>query len=125
MPRGDGTGPNGLGSRTGRAVGFCTGNAVPGYMNPVMGRGGFGRGSGGFSRGGGRGFRNMYRTTGLPGWIRYSMGYPVWGSGISTYSSAQPIAPEQEAVALKTQAKLMQEDLKALNERIQEMRLNV
>jgi len=41
MPRGDGTGPTGLGPMTGRAVGFCAGYPVPGYMNPVAGRTGF------------------------------------------------------------------------------------
>jgi hypothetical protein len=41
MPRGDGTGPGGLGPMTGRAVGFCAGYPVPGYMNPVAGRAGF------------------------------------------------------------------------------------
>jgi hypothetical protein len=35
MPRGDGTGPAGLGPMTGRAAGFCVGYPVPGYMNPV------------------------------------------------------------------------------------------
>ena len=41
MPAGDGTGPAGLGPMTGRAAGFCAGYPVPGYMNPVLGRGGF------------------------------------------------------------------------------------
>jgi hypothetical protein len=38
MPRGDGTGPAGLGSMTGRAAGFCAGYGVPGFMNPYGGR---------------------------------------------------------------------------------------
>ena len=41
MPRGDGTGPAGMGPMTGRAAGFCAGFPVPGYMNPVMGKAGF------------------------------------------------------------------------------------
>jgi len=41
MPRGDGTGPGGLGPMTGRAAGFCAGYPVPGYMNPAVGRAGF------------------------------------------------------------------------------------
>lgn len=46
MPRGDGTGPRGLGPMTGRGAGFCTGYRAPGYMN-FGGRGlGFGRGRG-------------------------------------------------------------------------------
>jgi hypothetical protein len=32
MPRGDGTGPGGMGPMTGRAAGYCAGYNVPGYM---------------------------------------------------------------------------------------------
>jgi len=39
MPWGDGTGPLGLGPMTGRAAGFCAGYPVPGFMNPIPGRG--------------------------------------------------------------------------------------
>ncbi len=31
MPAGDGTGPDGKGSRTGRGLGYCTGNSDPGF----------------------------------------------------------------------------------------------
>lgn len=41
MPGGDGTGPAGMGSMTGRAAGYCAGYAVPGYMNPAAGRGSY------------------------------------------------------------------------------------
>lgn len=53
MPRGDGTGPRGLGPMTGRGAGFCTGYRAPGYMN-------FGGRSLGFGRG--RGNRRMWWT---------------------------------------------------------------
>jgi len=54
MPRGDGTGPVGMGPMTGRAAGFCAGYGVPGCTNAAPGPGcGMGRGSG---RGFGRGF---------------------------------------------------------------------
>ena len=43
MPGGDGTGPVGRGSMTGRAAGFCTGFPGPGYANHSSSRG-FGRG---------------------------------------------------------------------------------
>jgi hypothetical protein len=47
MPQGDGTGPAGQGSMTGRAMGFCAGFNSPGFMNPGFGRGrGLGRGMG-------------------------------------------------------------------------------
>ncbi|MFH1391971.1 MAG: DUF5320 domain-containing protein [Candidatus Diapherotrites archaeon] len=46
MPRGDGTGPSGMGQMTGRGMGLCAGYSVPGYMNSCFRReyaGGFGR----------------------------------------------------------------------------------
>ena len=46
MPRGDGTGPNGMGPMTGRGMGYCAGFNRPGFARPgsnrAMGRG-FGR----------------------------------------------------------------------------------
>ena len=65
MPRGDGTGPAGLGSMTGRAAGYCAGYSVPGYVNPssrygfrniAYGSGLFGRRQGFSGRG-----RGVYR----------------------------------------------------------------
>ena len=38
MPRGDRTGPAGMGSMTGRAAGYCAGSNTPGFMNPYGGR---------------------------------------------------------------------------------------
>ena len=58
MPRGDGTGPMGMGPMTGRGAGYCAGYAVPGFVNGVMGRR--------------RGRRRMYYATGQPGWMRYN-----------------------------------------------------
>ncbi|MBS3818893.1 DUF5320 domain-containing protein [bacterium] len=53
MPRGDRTGPMGVGPRTGRGMGYCSGYSQPGFMNPGPGMGlarGFGRATG-FGRG--------------------------------------------------------------------------
>jgi len=125
MPGGDGTGPAGMGPMTGRAAGFCAGYPVPGYMNPIPGRGFWGRGRGWFGRPGGRGWRHWYWATGLPGWARASMGLPAWGGyGIYPYAPywAYPYAPEmtpkEEAEMLKEQAKAIQEELKEIQERI-------
>ena len=38
MPRGNRTGPAGMGPMTGRVAGYCAGYPVPGYMNPIPGR---------------------------------------------------------------------------------------
>ncbi|MFC1489600.1 DUF5320 domain-containing protein [Candidatus Latescibacterota bacterium] len=59
MPRGDKTGPNGMGPMTGRGAGYCAGFSAPGYMNP------FGRQGQGISRGGGRGGRGYGRGLGF------------------------------------------------------------
>jgi len=61
MPGGDRTGPLGQGPRTGRAAGYCAGYGMPGYANPIWGRG-FGRGRGwGFGPGRGRGWWRFFR----------------------------------------------------------------
>lgn len=99
MPRGDGTGPAGMGPMTGRAAGLCAGYPVPGYMNPAVGRGFWGWGRG---RGGGRGRRNWFRATGVP-------------------RSAMTPAPQQELEALKQQASYFQDALKDIQERIDEL----
>lgn len=52
MPRGDGTGPMGMGSMTGRGMGYCTGNNAPGFRGSV---------NFGYGMRGGQGFRrNIY-----------------------------------------------------------------
>lgn len=68
MPRGNKTGPNGQGAKTGRGAGYCGGNATPGFENPAPRRGGgFGRGrcGGGFGRGQGAGFGRGRRGGGF------------------------------------------------------------
>jgi hypothetical protein len=119
MPLGDRTGPAGLGPMTGRAAGFCAGYPMPGYMNPVRGRGfrPFG-GTGWFGRG--RGFRNWYWATGLTGWQRGAMGLP---GAYDFPAPAPPYEPtaEQELSALRNQVKFMEDSMKAAQERIQEL----
>ena len=46
MPFGDGTGPRGMGPRTGRGAGYCAGFGQPGFTNPIPLRGNFGFGFG-------------------------------------------------------------------------------
>jgi len=127
MPRGDGTGPAGMGPMTGRAAGYCAGYPVPGFMNPVGGRGywGRGRGGGGWGRGRGRGF----------GWARATQGMPAWGGGVSPYAyggAVNPYAPypapatptvnpEQELAGLKQQADYFQDTLGEIKKRIEQL----
>jgi len=119
MPRGDGTGPAGLGPMTGRAAGYCAGFPVPGFMNRSVGGGGFWR-RGGF--GGGRGWRNWYRATGVPGWARASAGMPAWGMpGAAQYPwEVAPPAPSaaNELTVLKQQSEMLTQQLEAIKDRI-------
>jgi len=118
MPGGDRTGPAGMGPMTGRATGYCAGYPVPGYMNPVGGRGfwGWGRGSGG------RGRRNWFYATGLTGWQRASIGYPTFG-GVAPYAApfAPAISAEQQLDVLKGQAEYFQDALDGIRKRIEEL----
>ncbi len=119
MPRGDGTGPAGMGPMTGRAAGYCAGYNVPGYMNPVGGRGaGFG---GGFGRG--RGLRNQYYATGMTGWQRAAMGMPAWGAPGYGYAPPPGYAPtpEQETSALKSQTEYLENSLAEIRKRMEEL----
>ena len=105
MPRGDRTGPEGLGPRTGRAAGYCSGFANPGYVNRFPdGRGmGFGRRRGSF------GAEHRPRGRGL--------GYP---SAAPSYYPEE-MTKEEELASLKNQVKYMNEDIKATEERIAEL----
>ena len=135
MPYGDRTGPSGQGPMTGRGAGFCAGYSVPGYMNPAPGMGQAGSNfRPGFS-GRGRGRRNWFNATGMPGWQRADMGMPAYG-GASPQAGmpypgqagmpypAAPMAPptaEEEANFLSDEVKLMEERLAAARERIAEL----
>lgn len=101
MPRGDRTGPGGQGPMTGRGMGYCAGFNHPGFT--AGGRGG-------------RGWRNMYYATGLPGWAR--TGY--------TQPPASPPPPyrynqEQEKEDLKNEAEMLKQHLDNINRRLEQL----
>jgi len=102
MPRGDATGPTGMGSMTGRAAGFCAGYNMPGYLNKGGGRGcgmGFGRRNniGGFGR------RNRFFAGGLSG---------------GAWSNHDPDAEKQ---ALQSQVEFLQTKMDAIRKRLDEL----
>ena len=113
MPRGDGTGPGGMGPMTGRAAGYCAGYPVPGFMNPSGGRfgGGFGWGRG-RGLGLGRGAR----------WGTYGGSIPF---GAPAAYGAVPYGPsytpEQETEFLQNQAKALGDQLNEIQKRISEL----
>ncbi len=126
MPGGDRTGPMGMGPMTGRRAGYCAGSGAPGFVNRALG-GFFGRG-----RGGGRGWRNMFYATGLPGWARAGMGAVGAAAAAPAASAAAPSAaafvsgfqtmtPQQELDALKQQAQQAADVLASVQRRISEL----
>jgi len=103
MPQGDGTGPAGQGSMTGRGMGFCAGFNVPGFMS-----GGFGRGMGrGFGRGRGRGFA----------WRARAM-------QVMPIQQVQPtvITGKQEKQFLEQELTVLKEEMKEIEERLKEIK---
>lgn len=113
MPRGDRTGPMGLGPMTGRAAGFCSGSGVPGYMNPVGGRGYFGRG---FGRGWGLGYGRGFGFGRGYGW-GFAPTYPV------SYPSYPPSGTtENEKEYLERGLNTLKEDMKNIEARLKEIK---
>lgn len=120
MPYGDRTGPMGTGPMSGRGSGFCAGYGMPGYANPAHERGFWQRGAGGFfGPAGGRGRRNWFYATGLPGWVRGLRPRP-FGAGL--YASGNPEMDKAEELrALKGQADFYESGLAEIKKRITEL----
>lgn len=118
MPGGDRTGPRGQGPKTGRAVGYCFGNPLPGYANPNTT--GFGRGFA-FGKGFGRGYwgrGRFYR------WRGYCPN-PYYEKEPYFSSYHQPISKEytqeEEKTYLENMAKGFEDEIKAVKERLKEL----
>jgi len=121
MPGGDGTGPAGLGPMTGRAAGYCAGYPVPGYMNPIGGRG-----FGGWGRGGGWGWRRPFYGTAAAGWPSAAYGWPPYaaaGPQPTPYAAgfAPTMTKQQQLDALKGQAEYFEDALDGIRKRIEEI----
>ncbi len=107
MPRGDRTGPMGMGRMSGRGAGYCAGYQVPGCANQA----GFGRGMG-FGRGrGGGGFRRMFAGVGMPRWGRFSN---------APYADESTVAANEKAF-LKDRAAFLEEELAEVKTRLSNM----
>jgi hypothetical protein len=114
MPRGDRTGPLGMGPMSGRAAGYCAEFHTAGFKNRPLWqdfRFGFARNFGLGTRGGGYGWRHMLWATGLPGWMR-----------LGRYSAPQPNTDASlERQALKSQAEALQSQLDLIKKRMSEI----
>lgn len=74
----------------------------------------------------GRGYRWMYRLTGLPGWAwPRCFWFPWlprwWWAGIYSGIYPQPITREDEVKMLQEEAAALEEELKAIRKRLQEL----
>jgi len=117
MPAGDRTGRWGLGPRTGRGLGYCSGYSAPEFMYPGPGLS-FGRGFGlgrGFGRGSGRGFR-IGRGFRRP-WFSPFWGFPYYPM------TPYPFQPghEEESAWLAEQAKNLEQQLAQVQKRLSEL----
>ncbi len=110
MPRGDGTGPMGLGPMSGRGAGYCNGYSVSGFANPALGFG-FGRG-----------MRRRFWATGIPGWAYFS-GSPTAAPFMPINQDAG-IDPAAEVRMLKSQIEMMEQSLTNAKERLNELQKN-
>jgi hypothetical protein len=105
MPRGDQSGPEGKGPKTGRGAGFCAGFDMPGYANNEIPRLGIG-------------WRSRRRGQRLP--FNYC-GRGFGGMRFAAYEVPDPvnITPEEKLGRLKQREKWLQEQLNEIQEDIQ------
>ena len=123
MPWGDRTGPLGLGPRTGRALGYCAGYPVPGYMNPGFGRG-FGWRRWGPGRGRGFGWRRWWRFAPVPVPVHPQLWEPVQIQPHAYQPSKQEELQmlEDEAKAIEQEQKTLKQELEEIRKRIEELK---
>ena len=131
MPRGDQTGPEGMGPQTGREAGCCAGHDIPGHAHPFP-RGGYDHGFGhGHGRMRGRGgapgmgrrwrrfhWRHMHPAMAMHAWHGYG---PGWYAPSEGYGSCCEPTPEQVLGEMKQHAEWLQEELEAVSKRIEEL----
>ncbi|NDV18324.1 hypothetical protein GO013_02695 [Pseudodesulfovibrio sp. JC047] len=115
MPGRNGTGPMGMGSRTGRGLGTCTGTTTT--VNQPYGQG-FGRGFGmrnGMRNGMGMGGQGFGYRRGRGG-----AGYG-WGMNPGFNTQYAPI-PQDDQQALEEQAAFLEAELKTIQEQLATLR---
>ena len=109
MPRGDQTGPNGMGPMSGRGAGFCAGYETPGYAYPMDCRWGMRRAWG---RRSGRPMGFGHRGFAGRGGMRGEMHYAAY---------AVPYPPEEKEEMLKNREIWLQEQLEEVRGELKTM----
>ncbi|UCG03797.1 MAG: DUF5320 domain-containing protein [Candidatus Heimdallarchaeota archaeon] len=112
MPRGDKTGPRGLGTKTGRGLGYCSGYSSPGYTKgPGMG----------MAWGGGRGHGRIRGG----GWGRDPnfMPHPIQYTGVVPPYPISPdrLDPEEESKYLEQTLTNLKNEIKYIENRLEEL----
>lgn len=100
MPRGDGSGPMGMGPMTGRGAGTCAGAVNPGYANAGCG---FGRGRG-------------FRRNDFAGGARMRGRFSGFDQTVGV-----PVEEKDEKEFLSNQAKALQDRLEEINKRLADL----
>lgn len=114
MPRGDRSGPMGMGARTGRGMGYCSGANAPGFANQ------------GFGQGAGMGMRRGNMGGGMGRGMRGGRGCRNWGAAPAyqpapVYQAAPVQNPGQEHQYLQQQADMLEVELQAIKQRLSEL----
>ena len=106
MPRGDKTGPNGMGAKTGRSLGYCVGNNRAGFENEMAA----------YGRGNGLGRRNRQGEIGFGG--RQGQGFRH-----GFYSSNQsPFVELKEKTLIENEINNLKDQLESLESRLKTIR---
>ncbi len=107
MPRGDKTGPMGNGSKTGRGLGYCTGNNHPGFENNFIG----------FGRRNGRRFGKGYRHTN-----GYGRGNAYrFRHGVTNFTE-EIISDAKEETLIQNQINILKDQLDSLEKKLQNLK---
>ncbi|NQV18212.1 MAG: DUF5320 domain-containing protein [Armatimonadetes bacterium] len=108
MPRGDRTGPDGMGQMTGRGLGYCAGYDSPGFYRGIP------RGGAGYGRRMGRGQR---LGRGFRGGVESNFGY----NQRPYYSPPEYYPQVSEKTLIENEIKIIGEQLKTLETRLAEL----
>lgn len=109
MPRGNGTGPMGMGAMTGQGKGYCNGFTATEYSHRVVCSRGYGCG---FGRG--RGYRGKFNTSGVLGNVCY--GSPINTGANQAYDEKSFL--NDQAAFLENQLLQVKKRLSSLNEEL-------